>query len=95
LVEIYNHYKERGFTVLAIETTNRPQLAKEFTTSVGATFPIVLDDSDTSDKLFGVTATPTNLLIDRRGRIFFKTIGYGPGMENGLVAQVEYLLNRT
>lgn len=55
----------------------------------------MLDDSDSSDKLFGVKATPTNLVIDRKGRIFFKTIGYGPGMEHGLAAQVEYLLNRT
>lgn len=92
---MYRQYKDRGFTVLAIETTNRPQLAKEFTTSVGANFPIVLDDSDTSDRLFGVRATPTNLLIDRAGRIFFKTIGYGPGMEKGLAAQVEYLLNQS
>ncbi len=62
---------------------------------MGANFPIVLDDSDVSDKLFGVKATPTNMLIDRTGKIFFTNIGYGPGGEKALVAQVEYLLQRS
>jgi hypothetical protein len=75
-----------------VETTNRPQLAQEFTKSVGATFPIVLDDQKMSKTLYKVNATPTNLMIDRSGRVIFMTVGYGPGRENGLAAQIEYLL---
>jgi hypothetical protein len=55
----------------------------------------VLDDADVSEKLFGVTATPTNLLIDRGGKIFFTNIGFAPGGEKNLAAQVEYLLQRS
>jgi peroxiredoxin len=94
LQEIYQRYKDRGFTVFSVETTNRPQLAKEFTDKVGATFPIVLDDAKVSDK-FGVTGTPTNLLIDRKGRIYFTSIGYSPGHEKALAAMVEYLLKQS
>ncbi len=93
-MEIQKEYASRGFTVLSVETTNRPALAKTFTTEVGATFPIVLDDADASDKLFGVRATPTNLMIDRKGMIIFRSVGYGPGMEKSLAAQVEYLLGQ-
>jgi hypothetical protein len=45
-----------------------------------------------SKSLYGVNATPTNLMIDRQGRVMFKTVGYGPGREKGLAAQIEYLL---
>jgi hypothetical protein len=85
-------YKDKGFTVFSIETSNRAQLAKEFTDKVGATFPIVVDDADVSQKLFGVSATPTNLFIDRKGRTYFTSLGYSPGYEKALAAMVEYLL---
>jgi hypothetical protein len=70
-------------------------MAKEFTDKVGATFPIVLDDAGVSKKLFGVTSVPTNLFIDRKGRIFFTSIGYSPGHEKALAAMVEYLLKQS
>ena len=89
---MYSRYQGQGFTILSVETSNRPQLAKEFTSSVGATFPIVIDDADVSGNLFGVHATPTNLMIDREGRIIFRSLGYMPGKEKALAAQIEYLL---
>lgn len=70
-------------------------MAKEFTDKVGATFPIVLDDAKVSRELFGVTGTPTNLLIDKKGRIYFTSIGYSPGHEKALAAMVEYLLKQS
>ena len=93
--EIYQQYKDRGFTVFSIETTNRPQLAKEFTDKVGATFPIVLDDAKVSKELFSILGTPTNLLIDKKGRIYFTSIGYSAGHEKALAAMVEYLLKQS
>jgi hypothetical protein len=78
--------------VLAVETTNRPQLAKEFTSSIGVTFPVVLDDKKMSAELYDVHATPTTLMIDRSGRIIFRSLGYSPGKEASLAAQIEYLL---
>lgn len=70
-------------------------MAKEFTDKVGATFPIVVDDAEVSGKLFGVNATPTNLLIDRKGRVYFTSLGYSPGHETALAAMVEYLLKKS
>jgi thioredoxin-related protein len=78
--------------VFSVETTNRPQLAKEFVQKIGATFPIVIDDQKLSRSLYGVKATPTNLFIDRSGKIIFTVVGYGPGMEKGLAADIETLL---
>jgi hypothetical protein len=68
-------------------------MAKEFVAKVGATFPVLEDDQKLSRKLYNVTATPTNFYIDRSGRIIFTVLGYGPGMEKGMQANIESLLN--
>lgn len=70
-------------------------MAKEFTTSVGATFPIVLDDQEVAHTLFDIPGTPTNLFIDPSGKILFKSIGYTPGHEKVFVATIEEMLSKT
>lgn len=80
--------------MISIEVTNRPELAREFIAKVGATFATVNDDQELSRKLFGVNATPTNLMIDDEGRIFFRTYGFSPGHEKSYAAMIEYLLAR-
>ena len=80
--------------MLSVETTDSRELALEFAESVGATFPMVSDDSRAVGSLFGVRFTPTNILIDREGMVFFTNYGFSPGREKVYAAQVEYLLNR-
>ena len=77
-----------------MEVSNRPELAQEFVRRVGATFPIVNDDRNMAKTVYNVAGTPTNLLIDRQGRIFFRSMGYGPGYEKMYAAEIEYLLAR-
>jgi len=80
--------------VLSLEVSNRPALAQEFVAQVGATFPIVNDDRNLAKTTYNVTGTPTNLMIDRQGRVFFRSMGYGPGYERRYAAEIEYLLAR-
>ena len=78
---------------MGVEVSRRPELAQEFLKQVGVTFPTAEDRSDLATR-YGVAGTPTNFLIDRRGRIVFRRVGFGPGSEAELRAQTEYLLNR-
>lgn len=78
--------------IVGVETTNRPALAKEFTSSIGVTFPILLDDQGVTGKLFDVHATPTTLFIDRKGTVLFKHVGYSPGDEKHVAATIEHML---
>lgn len=55
---------------------------------------MVSDNTRGVGALFGVRFTPTNILIDREGRVFFTNIGYSPGREGTYAAQIEYLLRR-
>jgi len=61
---------------------------------VGVTFPVVEDQTNIAGSLYQVAGTPTSFLIDREGRIIFRGVGYAPGSENELRAQIEYLLTR-
>ncbi len=91
LQQIYARHAGSDFTILSIETTNRPELAKKFVAEVGATFPIVLDDTKQARGLFSLKGVPTNLVIDRQGNIIFRHLGFAPGEEKVLEAEIEYL----
>jgi hypothetical protein len=41
--------------------------------------------------LFKIQGTPTNLVIDRQGRIIFRHLGFSPGSEKILAAEIEML----
>lgn len=43
--------------------------------ALNLSFPIALDSDGSIDRLFGVQAIPTTVIIDRRGRIFDVLIG--------------------
>jgi thioredoxin-related protein len=79
--------------VIGIEVTRRAELAQTFLRQTGITFPVVEDRADVATS-YGVTGTPTNFLVDRRGKIMFQHVGYAPGSEAELRAQIEYLLSR-
>ena len=50
------------------------------------------DDRNLSESVYNVNATPTNMMIDREGRVIFTSVGFGPGKEKGLAAEIEILL---
>ena len=79
--------------MVGIEVTRRPEMAQQFLKELGVTFPVVEDKTDVAAG-YQVTGTPTNFLIDREGRIIFRGVGYAPGSEGELRAQIEYLLTR-
>jgi AhpC/TSA family len=94
LQQIYQRYRDRGFTVLAVETSNRPGLARDFVRSVGLQFPVVIDDRRLSGGVYGVRATPTNIFIDPTGVARYANAGFSPQWEPAIDATIEELLPR-
>ena len=92
LVDIYERRGGNDFTILSVETTNRPELAKKWVADMKATFPIVTDELKMARSMFQLKGVPTNILIDRNGRAIFRHLGFNPGEEKILEAEVEYLL---
>jgi len=78
--------------ILSIDTANKPDLDTGFTQKLGVTFPIILDDKNVSRGVYKILGTPTNLLIDREGKIVFRHLGFAPGGEKVLDAEVEAMV---
>jgi hypothetical protein len=94
LQEIFARRGGDDFTILSIETTNRPELARKFVDEVGAKFPIILDEKKEARNVFALQGVPTNLLIDREGRVVFRHLGFSEGHEKILDAEVQVLLDQ-
>jgi cytochrome c biogenesis protein CcmG/thiol:disulfide interchange protein DsbE len=91
--EVYNEYKEQGFTVLAVNMTYQgsPLEIMPFVESQGLTYPILLDETGDMAKAYQLKSLPSSYFIDRDGTINEVVIG-GPMAEALLRTRIEDIL---
>ena len=77
--EIYEKYREQGFTILAVNATNQDSrnAAADFVEEHQLTFPILLDTSGEVSDLYNLRSLPTSFFINADG-IIEKVIIGGP-----------------
>jgi peroxiredoxin len=90
--KLYDTYKDRGFAVLLIQTSQTQDDGKKFLEDHNYTMTSLYSEGNWASDHYGVTAAPTNFFIDRQGRIIFQSTGYSPGMEKEMEAQIKELL---
>jgi len=99
LQKVYDHYASNpNVRILALNTwervggIERTELVKKFIAENKYTFPVLLD-LETVDR-YGVDGIPTKFIIDKKGNIAFKSVGfYGEEqMMSELTAQIDLLL---
>jgi cytochrome c biogenesis protein CcmG/thiol:disulfide interchange protein DsbE len=90
---VYDEYRDRGFTVLAVNSTHQDNLgdAITFAQMRGLTFPILLDHDGTISNLYEVRSLPTTFFVDAQGIIQEVVVG-GPMAESLLQIRTERLL---
>ncbi len=71
MVEAWNKYSPRGYDMVAVAMSyDHPNLVADFTQKRALPFKVALDTDGALAKGFGnVSVTPTNFLLDKRGRI--------------------------
>jgi cytochrome c biogenesis protein CcmG, thiol:disulfide interchange protein DsbE len=91
--KVYNEYKERGFTVLAINMTyqDEPLAVMPFVKEQGLSFPILLDETSATADAYQLRSLPSSFFIDRKGIIDEVVIG-GPMAEALLRTRIEDIL---
>ena len=74
---LYEKYRERGLTVVAVNQFEDPDLVIEFTgrLSLEPTIPILFDRESRVSEQYGVKGLPTTYLLDKAGKIQFRAIG--------------------
>ncbi len=94
LEALYTKYSVEGVKVILVDASNRRELTQKMIDDVAVTMPVLLDDKEISDKDYEVQATPTTFIIDAGGRVIFKHIGYGEGMETMFEKEINLLLQQ-
>lgn len=90
---IYQEYKDRGFTVLAVNMTYQDTRldVMPFVNEHGLTFPILLDETGEMADAYQLKSLPSSFFINREGIINEVVIG-GPMAEALLRTRIEEIL---
>jgi cytochrome c biogenesis protein CcmG, thiol:disulfide interchange protein DsbE len=90
---VYRAYKDKGFEVLAINTTYQDGEAEAaaFAQNYSLTFPIPLDRTGAVSARYLLRALPSTFFVDRQGVIRSVVIG-GPMSEATIASKLEDLL---
>lgn len=80
LEEVWQNYQGQGVEFLGVNTYDQPATALSFAKDNNVTYPSVIDVNDGKVKLAfaqitPIQATPTTLVIDRKGRVAARIIG--------------------
>jgi thiol-disulfide isomerase/thioredoxin len=101
LQKVYDKYRSnKGVSILALNSAERvtgkerEDAVRKFIRDNKYTFPVLFDDG-TIDK-YGVEGIPTKFIIDKKGIIQFKSVGFEgeESMIDELTARIDYLLKQ-
>ncbi len=80
LQQLYTELAGRGFVLLTINVDNSPIIAHRFLAHLGIKVPVYRMDQRDIQSL-NIDRLPTNILIDREGRVAMMSEGYSPAVE--------------
>jgi len=92
LEQMYQKYKDLGFTLLGINLDATPELSQKLLKDITVTFPVLFDPENKVSEAYDVESMPTTVIIDKNGNKRFLHKGYQPGYENDYEEQVKQLL---
>jgi peroxiredoxin len=68
--DAYTQHQDDGFVVLAINNRETPIQVRQFATSYGLSFPIVLDIQANIQEQFGIRSFPTSIFLNTEGEAY-------------------------
>ena len=94
LQSMYEKYKDRNFSILAVNQDNQRSISKvsSYIAAHGYTYSIATDPDNEVAQMFNVQNIPFSILYDTNGNAVYKTIGYKPGDEHTLEEHLQKLL---
>jgi thiol-disulfide isomerase/thioredoxin len=91
--KIHTRYKDRGFSVVAVNLDEDAGAMAAFLKGRALSFPVVRDARQLLVAAVGIEAMPTSLLLDRKGRIVAIHRGFkGRETVEQLIQEIETLL---
>ena len=93
LDRLYRQRHRDGLEVLAINVDEERQEAEKFLERRPHEMPVFFDPKGHAPEAFQVEAMPSSYLVDRRGRIRFKHVGYSSSVGAKYEREVDALLS--
>ena len=95
LFPVYEKYKDRGFTYLAINQDNQKCVSKvkSYINANGYSFPVVLDPDKSVFESYSGVGIPYSLLISKDKKIISKHLGYVTGDEIKIESEIKNALS--
>lgn len=92
---VYEKYKDRGFTYLAINQDNQKSISKvkSFINANGYSFPVVLDPEKSVFESYSGAGIPYSLLISKEKKIVTRHLGYVTGDEIKIETEIKNALS--
>lgn len=93
LNEIYHEYKTRGIDIVGISLDSiRPQKINSYVKSLKIEYPIFIGRADEVQKKMDVVGIPATIIVDGKGKIYRKLVGYHTKDE--IVSVLEELIKK-
>lgn len=92
LQKMYEELRDRGLQIVGIEVGDEIETARKYVAQQALSYPIILSETIAAD--YDIEVFPTNVIIDRAGRIRHREEGYDDGTTQLLRGIIEQLLGQ-
>ena len=75
-IELYNSYKSQGLEVVGLSVREKPEVVRAFVKEKDIPYPVAITTGQQEKAYGGIQGIPTTFLIDKKGRIAGKYLGY-------------------
>jgi cytochrome c biogenesis protein CcmG/thiol:disulfide interchange protein DsbE len=76
-IEVYEKYKSKGLEIIGVSLDHEGwTVVKPYVDKSKITYPVVVGDGGLAEAYGGIEAIPTTFLVDRKGNIITKHVGY-------------------
>jgi thiol-disulfide isomerase/thioredoxin len=93
LAQLYTSYKERGLELIGMSTDKAGdvEVVRRFVNSMEIPYPIILTPEEVT-RSYKITGLPTAVLIDKKGKIREKIVGFNSAIGQQIISKVEELI---
>ena len=92
--KLYKEFKNRDFTILAVDMQEDLQTVKKFKEKFNLSFPILLDEAGVVANYYGVMGIPATYFIDREGFLYAAAMGARDWSSEDAVQLIQHLLDK-
>lgn len=92
LNDIYLKYRDKGFTLLSINTDKEMNKVTKWLRGMQIAFPILIDDMHDVSKKYEVEDMPSTYILDRDGHLRYVHNGFPDGYQDEFQKQVRELM---